>query len=260
MNRTATTVLACCLAMAGVAQAQEISTELPPDDRWRATLAPYLWMISLDGDAAIGGIETDVDVPFKDAIQDLSFGGMLLGTVRKGRLGFVVNGVFSRVSSDEDVGPFEIDARSDLGQVTVAPFYRLVEYQYGETASGRPLRFVVEPLAGARANWLRGELQVRGGRQIDQTELWVDPIIGARTGLDLSDRLGLFGEGDIGGVVTGSDFAWNLQAYVGYRTTILGRETIVSAGYRAYGFDYDSGGFAVDVVQHGPIIGTVMRF
>jgi len=217
-------------------------------------------MISLDGDASIGGIDTDVDVPFRDALKDLSFGAMLLGTVRKGRFGIAVDTVFTRVSTDETVGPFDLDLRSDLGQVAIAPFYRVLEQRYAETASGRPLRFFVEPLAGARINWLRGEIQVRGGRQVDQTELWVDPIVGLRTGIDLSERLSLFAEGDIGGVVTGSDFAWNLQGHLAYLTELFGREVVLSAGYRAYGFDYETSGFEVDIVQHGPVIGTAIRF
>lgn len=247
-------------ALAAPARAQDTTTEPAPADRWTVTVAPYLWMISLDGDASIGRIDTDVDVPFRDALQDLSFGAMLLGTVRRGRLGLAVDAVFARVSSDETVGPFDLDLRSDLGQVAIAPFYRILEHRYGETATGRPLRFFVEPLAGARINWLRGEIQVRGGRQVDQTELWVDPIVGVRTGLDLSERFAVFAEGDIGGVVTGADLAWNLQAHLAYRTELFGREAILSAGYRAYAFDYESGRFEVDVIQHGPIIGTAIRF
>lgn len=260
MNRVTMILLACLLVLAGTARSQEATTEAGPADRWSVTLAPYLWMISLDGNATVGGVKTDVDVPFKDSIKDLSFGGMLLGTVRKGRLGLSVNGVFTRVSTDNDVGATEVDARSDLGQITVAPFYRVVEHQYGQSASGKPMRFVLEPTAGARVNTLRAELQVRGGRQVDERETWVDPIVGTRFGIDLTDRIGLFGEGDVGGVVTGSDFAWNLQAYFGFRTSLFGRGVVIAAGYRAYSFDYDHDNFKVDVTQHGPIIGTSIRF
>jgi hypothetical protein len=263
--RPATVVLSACLVaalstVAAPAHAQEVTTELPPDDRWSATLAPYLWMISLDGDASVGGLDADVDVPFSDSIKDLSFGGMLLGSIRKGRLGFALNGVFTRVSPDDEVGAFDLDVTTDLAQLAVAPFYRVVDWQFGETASGRPLKVILEPYAGARLNHLRVEIEVRGGRQVDDNQTWVDPIVGSRFGVDISDRLAFFGAADIGGVVTGSDLSWNLQGYLGYRTTFFGRDTVLTAGYRAFYTDYEDGNFEWDVTQHGPILGTVIRF
>jgi len=253
-------LLAAALALAAPAHAQESSTALPPDDRWSFALAPYLWMIELDGNATVGGIKTDVDVPFKDSLKDLSFGGMLLGTVRKGRFGFSLNGVFTRVSPDDEVGGVDIDTTSDLAQLAAAPFYRVVDWTYRTDADGTPRRFYLEPYAGARLNYLRVELEIRGGRQFDQNQTWVDPIVGTRFGLDLTDNWLLAGAGDVGGVVTGSDFAWNVQAYLGYQTELFGRETVLSLGYRALHTDYDHDNFKWDVTQHGPIFGTLIRF
>ena len=52
----------------------------------------------------MGGIKSDVDVPFSDILKDLSFGAMMLVDVAKGPLGIGVNGLFARVSPDGDVG------------------------------------------------------------------------------------------------------------------------------------------------------------
>src|ERR671918_3228628 len=65
------------------------------------------------------GIEADIDVPFSDAVKDLSFGAMLLVDARKGRFGIAANGVFTRVSPDEKVGPIKIDVTTDLAQLGV---------------------------------------------------------------------------------------------------------------------------------------------
>jgi hypothetical protein len=259
-SRLAATLLVGSIAMATSAHAQEATTEAGPSDRWSFTLAPYLWMIELDGNATVGGIKTDVDVPFKDSIKDLSFGGMLLGTVRKGRFGFSLNGVYTRVSPDDEVGGVDIDTTSDLASVAASPFYRVVDWTYRESADGTPRRFFLEPYAGARWNYLRVELEIRGGRQFDQNQSWVDPIVGTRFGVDLTDNLILAGAGDVGGVVTGSDFAWNVQGYLGYQTELFGRETVLSVGYRALHTDYDHDNFKWDVTQHGPILGTAIRF
>ncbi len=260
MTRLLRMAVVAGLAVAGAAQAQDMSTELPPEDRWSVTVAPYLWMLSLDGNTTVGGIKADVDVPFSDALQDLSFGGMLLTTVRKGKLGFSINGVFTRVSPDSSFGPFDIDSTADLATLGGGPFYRVLEWQYGESSSGQPRRLILEPYAGARMNYLRVELDVRGGRQVDENETWVDPIVGSRFGLDLTDNLVFFSAADVGGVVTGSEFAWNVQGYFGYRTSIFGKETVLSLGYRAYHTDYKNGDFEWDVTQHGPIIGTAIKF
>ena len=120
------------------------------------------WAISLDGNAKVNGVEADVDVPFSDALKDLSFGAMLLVDARRGRFGIAANGLFTRVSPEEEVGPIEIHVTTDLAQLGIGPYYRALEWQYGESAAGRPLRLVLEPWVGARLNHLRLELELRG--------------------------------------------------------------------------------------------------
>jgi hypothetical protein len=191
-------------------------------DRWSVTVAPYLWATSMDGTASVGGTEADVDLPFGDIVEDLSFGAMLLVDIQKGRFGIGVDGLFARVSPEGEVGDVEIDVTSDTAQLAVAPYYRLVEWQYGESASGRPLHLIVAPEAGFRFTYMSTELDIRGGPSVDGSKSWVDPLIGSRIGLDLSDRWAIAGEADIGGFGVGSDFTWNVQAFVGYRTTCLG--------------------------------------
>ena len=213
--------------------AQQAEPPASPGDRWTVEVAPYLWIASMDGNATVGGIKSDVDVPFSDILKDLSFGAMLAVDVEKGRFGIGVNGLFARVSSDSDVGPIEIDATSDSGQLAVLPFYRVVEWQYGVSSSGEPLRLVVAPEAGFRYTYMRTELEVRRGPTVDGSESWVDPLIGSRIGLELTDRWAIIGEGNFGGFGVGSDFTWNAQAYLGYRTSLFGRPTTFLLGYRA---------------------------
>jgi hypothetical protein len=251
-------------------RAQDASTDLPPEDRWTFLVAPYLWAISLDGTAEAKGVEADVDVPFSDALKDLSFGAMLMVDARRGRFGIGVNGLFARTAPDGEAGPIELDVTSDLAQLGMGAYYRVVEWQYGETASGRPLRLILEPLVGARLNYLRLELERRGrfqnvnlgrvGQHFDDSEAWVDPVIGTRFAVDLAERWVIAGEADVGGVVAGSDLSWNAQGYLGYRTSVLGQSTTFTIGYRALYVDYDHNEFKWDVTQQGPILGAVLRF
>jgi hypothetical protein len=247
-------------AAAPAAGQQPASTTEPPGDRWHVTVAPYLWATAMDGHASVGDIKADVDVPFSDILKDLSFGAMMLVDVERGRFGVGVNGLFARVSSDTDVGDIEIDTTSDTGQLAIAPYYRVVDWVYRTSPSGRPLRLQVAPEAGFRFTYLRAELEVRRGRTVDSSESWVDPLIGSRIGLDLTDHFTIAGEANIGGFGVGSDFTWNVQAVVGYRTTLFGRQTTFALGYRALNQDYDHNNFEWDVTMHGPMIGTAVRF
>jgi hypothetical protein len=247
-------------ATAPAVSQQPGATAVPPGDRWTIEVAPYLWLASMDGNATVGGIKSDVDVPFSDLLKDLSGGLMMAVDVAKGRFGIGLNGLFARVSSDTDVGQTEIDTTSDSGQFAILPFYRLVEWQYGTSSSGRPLRLVVAPEAGLRFTYMRTELEVRRGRTVDSSESWVDPLIGSRIGLELTDRWGIIGEGNLGGFEVGSDFTWNAQAYVGYEFSLFGRPTTLLVGYRALYQDYHHNDFEWDVTMHGPVIGTAVRF
>jgi hypothetical protein len=231
------------------------------NDQWHVTVAPYVWATSLDGNATVHGIKSDVDVPFSDILKDLSLAAMLLVDVGKDRFGIGVNGVFARVSPDNEVGGVKIKTTSDTVQLGVAPYYRLVDWTWRVSASGQPLRLTIAPEAGFRFTYLRAELDVRhGGPSVDQNESWVDPLIGSRFGLDLSDHWTIASEADVGGFGVGSDFAWNAQAFLGYKTTLFGRPTTFAAGYRALSQDYDHNNFKWDVTMHGPIIGAAMRF
>jgi hypothetical protein len=256
----ASLALATVLAATAPAVAQQIETATPPGDRWTISVAPYLWLASMDGNATVGGVKSDVDVPFSDLLKDLSGGLMTAVDVERGRLGVGVNGLFARVSSDADVGSTEIDVTSDSGQLAIMPFYRLVEWHYGVSSSGAPLRLVVAPEAGFRLTYMRTELEIRRGPTVDNSENWVDPLIGSRIGLGLTDRWAVIGEGNLGGFGVGSDFTWNAQAYVGYQFSVFGRPTTLLVGYRALYQDYHHRDFEWDVTMHGPVIGTATRF
>jgi hypothetical protein len=253
--------LAALALLTGVTPAAAQSTDADTGDRWVVRIAPYLWATALDGNATVAGIESDVDLSFGDILEDLSLAGMLLADFQKGRFGVAVNTVYARLTPENDVGPFEIKTTSDLLQLGVGPYYRVVDWAYRASPSGKPLRLIVEPEAGFRFTYLRAELDVRnGGPTVDESESWVDPLIGSRFGIDLADNWNLTAEGNVGGFGVGSDLAWNVQGFVGYQTSLFGVPTTLAAGYRALHQDYDHNDFKWDVTMHGPVLGAVLRF
>jgi hypothetical protein len=94
----------------------------------------------------------------------------------------------------------------------------------------------------------------------DLTEIWVEPIIGLRSGYEISNALFIHSRYDIGGFGAGSDFAWQAMANLAFKPKFLKLDTTVFAGYRAISQDYDTHDFEWDVTTHGPILGVAIRF
>lgn len=234
---------------------------------WNVTAAPYLWAARLDGDAKVGGVKADVDVSFKDTLENLNVAGMALIEARRGRFGFAVNPLFVRTESDAASGPLEADNTTDIATMGASVFYRAVELDLGRNDQGDPQSLAIEPLVGARLNYLRGEVDTKLDafgrnvhRQFDENQTWVDPIVGVNAILRLSEHWGVRGEADIGGFGVGSDLTWNAQAVVTYGFTVWGYDAFAAAGYRALYWDYKEGGFEWDVTMSGPMLGAGVRF
>lgn len=227
---------------------------------WTITVSPYLWATSLDGDAAVLGHKRAVVIPFRDTAKDLKFGFMGAVEIQRGKLGFYVNGQYADIESQDNFRRLDIGIGSRMTVLAAGAFYRILESPLGgSTLHGAPRVFALDPLVGVRWTRLTGSIRVAGfGRS--ESESWLDPYVGARATLDLDERWNLTAEADIGGFGVGSRLTYNAQAYLGYRTTLFGRPTMLRAGYRALYQDYREGGFLWNVTQHGPVLGASMQF
>ncbi len=85
----------------------------------------------------------------------------------------------------------------------------------------------------------------------------MDPIIGGRFHMSLSERWLLTLRGDIGGFGVGSDLTWNVAARLGYR---LSERTTLAFGYRHLDIDYDSGKLELDAEFSGTFLGMSLGF
>ena len=99
------------------------------------------------------------------------------------------------------------------------------------------------------------------GPTVEGDESWVDPFVGLRTFIDLSEKASFSLRGDIGGFGIGSDIALNGQALFAYR---LRNWIALHAGYRVLYQDFSDGSgaseFAWDVTMHGPVFGAELKF
>ena len=250
------------LGVVAVCGAGQAGAETGVDDSWQVVVAPYLWALSLDGNAQVGALEADVDAPFSDTLSNLNGALMMIIDARKDRIGLVSNIMYSRIQNEQGIGSARLDATNDSGMVSIAAYYRILEHTHGQSASGKPLRVVIEPELGVRWTHMSAELKLKEAgtsRQLQGSENWVDPFVGARFKVDFSDRWDIAVEGDVGGFGVGSDYTWGAHALLGYHFKLFGHNSALRFGYRALYQDYDSGSgrerFKWDVTQHGPILG-----
>lgn len=237
-----------------------------PEREWAVIVSPYAWAASLKGDASLAGFNTDVDVPFSDVFDHLDF--VLMGNIEvtNGQWGFYVDAQHVRTSQDEELLSNEIGLKIRTTSLAAGAFFKAYEVELGgETVFARPRTLSIEPTAGIRWTKLEADVSVPGFNASKSAD-WTDPFIGLRMNADLTERWNLFAEADVGGFGVGSRLSVNAQAYLGYRAMMLGRPTILRAGYRALYQDYENDDFTGankfrwDVTQHGPVVGLSMRF
>jgi hypothetical protein len=255
-------MLAACVPAA-------FAEEKPHDNSgWEFQVAPYLWMVALNGDVTVKGQESDPDLSFSDIWDELNIAATLTFDARKGKWGFlgdVIVANLGKSSSDEDI---KIDPTIKQTLLTAGVSYQLGTWNFSET-TGKDLPAVtVEGLFGVRYTHLDVELDFKNAPLPDASgdKDWFDPLIGARAFIDFSDHWALAITGKVGGFGLGSDFTWGAMGTMGYRFPLFSAKNNARAvvGYRAIYQDYSEGSgsnrFEWDVKLHGPILGLVIGF
>ncbi len=241
---------------------------------WAFQATGYLWATGLNGNISPfrRAPTLHVEKSFSDVMEDLNFGGFLNVWGRYDR--FVLSGDIMYVDTTDSkaAGPLPalqipglpilpagaaIDADVDTQEfmATLQAGYRIID------ADG----FSLDALAGARFWHISNEVAVTASHPLigsvsathQESFGWVDPVIGARAFFNLTDKLSVQGQFDIGGFGAGSDFTWSALATVNYIFT----DTLsVSAGYKVLDVDYSDEGYVFDSRLSGPVLGLTYRF
>ncbi|KAF5044823.1 hypothetical protein DSECCO2_487690 [anaerobic digester metagenome] len=231
------------------------------DDGLRYSITPYLWATRMKGDIQAGRLpETTMDMKFSDILDVLDFGFMTAVEIRKGRLGFLFDGIYMNVSDSAD-------ARSANGAVSVSAEAEVKQTMLAFAAAWRVLeeRLSVDAVGGMRYNKIDVDVDIDArlfggpsgsvGRSGDKD--WVDPYLGLRLIFPVVGGLSLVGYIDAGGFGVGSDFTWQGLAGLEYA---LSESFIASFGYRYLKVDYDKDGFRYDMANDGLYAGMTMAF
>jgi hypothetical protein len=205
--------------------------------------------------ALFGFPEVEVDESFSDIIKTFDIGAMAVTEARRGRFGVVTDLMYAK-TSDASATPLGILATSAELEGQTLTFTALGEYRLLESPRGS-----LDLMAGGRLWWVDNELSFSGGIldgvSTSDGDTWVDPMIGAKAEFDLTERFFVNGWAMAGGFGVSSDFAWDLLGAAGYR---FNNTFSTAIGYRALGVDYSDDGFVFDIVQHGPIMGLIIKF
>ena len=247
--------------------------EKPAESAWQFHVAPYLWAISMDGNVTVKGLEADLDLSFSDIWDELNFAFMMEYEARKGNWGFWGNTIYANLGKSNISGPrglTNIDPTVKSLWQGLGGFYRLGTWDLADAPGKKTPSVTVDTYFGARYTWLELKLDFDGIFQnrvnnVSQDKSWVEPLVGARTIWNLSERWTATLAGDVGGVAFGSDFAWDAFGLIGYRFGLFGEKNAQAfAGYRALSQDYTDGSdrdkFQWDVTLYGPVLGLAVRF
>ncbi len=240
---------------APMARAQDSTQERKT---WEFLVEPYFMAASMNGTTAVGRVPAvDVDASAEEILDHLQSGFMIYVEARKGLWAFSSDFLFMNLEASA-----EPSTAIQSGTVTMGE-------GAWELACLRRILPWLEGGVAARLVNIEMELDVVrnlvGGGTTEQskslTQTWVDPAIVVRMQLPNAGKWLLQLRGDIGGFGIGSDLAWQVQAYGGYR---FSRLIHVAAGYRAFDIDYDTGEaesyFLYDVLASGPVVQLGFNF
>jgi hypothetical protein len=270
----------------------------PATDRWEFSLTPYGWATSMNGDITARGRTVDVNESFIDIVEksDSLLAWMSYFEARNGRLAFFTDLVWADIGFP---GHFDItkDPLGRFGRATLNVKGK-VQLDYEETIiqsglayevvrwQSAPGSFTALDLMGSARYWNQDvdvSLRLTGTLTVDLRELglqlqrsrrvaiarsgdleWVDPVVGARIRHQIAPGKELRLLGDVGGFGAGSEFSWQAVATYGFDVNCLGTPLHTVIGYRALAVDYSEDGRfgknALDVVQHGPVMGVTFNW
>ena len=248
-----TRVLAALLVL-GSGPIAQVSAQSPPDaNRWEFVVAPYLIFVNMDGDATIRGNPVEVDVGPSDIFERLDFAAMLYLEAANRSWAISLDGLYMNLGESGQTPITMREAEVDMRQLALQATGLWRAASWAEIG------------IGGRLNSIKGGLFVASGEvlpgiDVSQTRTWFDPLIAARLTAPFERwRLGI--RGDVGGFGIGSDFAWQVFPYVGYR---FSRLFALDLGYRALGMKYETGSgddlFIYDMVVFGLQLGFLFHF
>jgi len=247
-----TLILMAIICLPFFTSAQDSTTNTKPGGKWKYLIEPYVMFPNMNGTVGLGNLpDVAVDANPDDIFSHLKFGAMLSFDAYNDKWAINSDLLYMDLGEDVNAGTFiksgKVSAKQlgweVVGLRRVRPWLELgLGFLLNSLESGANIN--VADLSGGTDN-LNKKL----------TETWVDPMIVARIKSSPDKKFVYQFRGDIGGFGIGSELAYELQLYAGYRFSKLFQLT---GGYRVISLDYTNGSgdsrFLYDVRTFGPVI------
>jgi hypothetical protein len=228
------------------------------ENKWHFLAEPYLMFPNLKGTVGVGTLpDAELDADPGDIFSHFKIAAILYFEAANDKWAVSSDMVYLSLDQDATPGRLINNGSVDVKQLT------------WELAGLRKLLPWLEAGIGGRLNSFKTDIDlvtknIGGGttarsKSISQT--WFDPIIMARVKNGMDKKFLYQFRGDIGGFGIGSEFAWQIQVYAGYRFSKLFQAT---AGYKVISVDYNKGSgedrFLFDVDTFGPVLRLGFNF
>ena len=229
------------------------------DDRFEASVTPYVWMAGMKAELQFGSRfpEVAVDQSFGQILDALQGAFMGAAEIRMGRIGLMSDVFYARTIlpvTTEDILYTGGSLEHDVTVMTLAATLRA-----GEGPKGH-----IDLLAGLRTWWTHSDLEMDGrfkrfdvSRKVSDN--WGHAIAGVSARHNLNDRLFITSYLDVGGFNPGTEFSWQYIGTLGYA---VGDKMEVAAGYRFLHFEHVDvdGLFTRKVNYSGPLLSSRMKY
>lgn len=231
---------------------QDSTSQSANSKKWHFLVEPYVMFPNMNGTAGVGNLpDVSVDANPGDIFSKLQMGAMLNLEASNSKWAIATDFIYMNLNQDVTSGKL-----INSGDLTAKQFA-------WELAGLRRVAPWLEVGIGGILNSIQAGANINvnnigGGttnRFKELTQTWYDPMLIVRIKHNPIKKFMYEFRGEIGGFGIGSDFAWQIQAYAGYRFSKLFH---ITAGYRVISLDYQTGEgedrFLYDIDTFGPVI------
>jgi hypothetical protein len=227
----------------------------PEPSDWHFRTGLNLWFGAITGTAGHQKTEIDVDAGLDEIFDNDTLGLEFNFEAGTGPWSILFDAMWMHLGDDAKTsGGLDADFDGDFGFIDIAGGYEFKRFNVrGKTVA-------LDALLGFRWTTVDTSIQVKEGAtprpKADNNKDFVDPYVGIRARMYLSEKYTLTGTATVGGLGVGSDLLATGELMLEYR--LNGTWSLVG-GYRVYYYDYDDN-FEWNVTMHGPVIGIAARF
>lgn len=212
-------------------------------DEWEWKITPYLWAAGIDGSAAVGPINANVSMDFKDVVDVLRGAALLRVEAQSERHGLFGDLVYLRLREEnaKDTIGGSLEAKLDSLTLEGAYFYRWTE-KIGLELGIRYWDFETTLVPAVLP-------------QVTSTSDWTDGFVGIRYDSAINQNWSWLLRGNLG--AGGSDFSAGLQ--MDFRRKFSGGNEL-TLGLRVLDFEYSDSSGAVPVDLNMSLSGLAIGY